>query len=104
MKTMLSRFFKHCLWQGYFRFITTAITMGLRDKMSFIKIGLIILCSFLSMATFARVQCSNFATQEEAQRYYERNGATWLDRDRDGEACECLPGGSKYGSSKCRNY
>ena len=102
MKTMLSSFFKHCLWQGYFRFITTAITMGLRDKMSFIKIGLIILCSFLSMATFARVQCSNFATQEEAQRYYERNGATWLDRDRDGEACECLPGGSKYGSSKCR--
>ena len=104
MKTMLSRFFKHCLWQGYFRFITTAITMGLRDKMSFIKIGLIILCSFLSMATFARVQCSNFATQEEAQRYYERNGATWLDRDRDGEACKCLPGGSKYGSSKCRKY
>ena len=104
MKTMLSRFFKHCLWQGYFRFITTAITMGLRDKMSFIKIGLIILCSFLSMATFARVQCSNFATQEEAQRYYERNGATWLDRDRDGEACECLPGGSKYGSSKCQKY
>ena len=104
MKTMLSSFFKHCLWQGYFRFITTAITMGLRDKMSFIKIGLIILCSFLSMATFARVQCSNFATQEEAQRYYERNGATWLDRDRDGEACECLPGGSKYGSSKCLKY
>ena len=104
MKTMLSRFFKHCLWQGYFRFITTAITMGLRDKMSFIKIGLIILCSFLSMETFARVQCSNFATQEEAQRYYERNGATWLDRDRDGEACECLPGGSKYGPSKCRKY
>lgn len=59
MKTMLSSFFKHCLWQGYFRFITTAITMGLRDKMSFIKIGLIILCSFLSMATFARVQCTD---------------------------------------------
>jgi len=56
------------------------------------------------METFARVQCSNFATQEEAQRYYERNGATWLDRDRDGEACECLPGGSKYGLSKCRKY
>jgi hypothetical protein len=72
--------------------------------MPVIKFGLIILCSFLSMATFARVQCSNFATQEEAQRYYERNGATWLDRDRDGEACECLPGGSKYGSSKCRKY
>ncbi len=78
--------------------------MRSRDRMSFVKFGLIILCSFLSMETFARVQCSNFATQEEAQRYYERNGATWLDRDRDGEACECLPGGSKYGLSKCRKY
>lgn len=78
--------------------------MRLRNIMPVIKFGLIILCSFFSMETFARVQCSNFATQEEAQRYYERNGATWLDRDRDGEACECLPGGSKYGSSKCRKY
>ena len=59
--------------------------------MSFIKIGLIIPCSFSEVwQTFARVQCSNFATQEEAQRYYERNGATWLDGDRDGEACECF--------------
>lgn len=78
--------------------------MRLRNIMPVIKFGLIILCSFLSIETFARVQCSNFATQEEAQRYYERNGATWLDRDRDGEACECLPGGSKYGSSRCRKY
>ncbi len=78
--------------------------MRLRNIMPVIKFGLIILCSFLSIETFARVQCSNFATQEEAQRYYERNGAAWLDRDRDGEACECLPGGSKYGSSKCRKY
>ena len=69
--------------------------------MSFVKFGLIILCSFLSMETFARVQCSNFATQEEAQRYYERNGATLLDRECDGEACEFLLGGSKYGSNKC---
>jgi len=44
----------------------------LTEYFGLIKIGLIILCSFLSMATFARVQCSNFATQEEAQRYYER--------------------------------
>ena len=53
------------------------------------------------METFARVQCINFATQEEAQRYYERNGATLLDRECDGEACEFLLGGSKYGSNKC---
>lgn len=46
--------------------------MRLRNIMPVIKFGLIILCSFLSMETFARVQCSNFATQEEAQRYYER--------------------------------
>ncbi|OOF54760.1 hypothetical protein BKG96_00435 [Rodentibacter caecimuris] len=50
----------------------------------------------------ARVRCSDFATQDEAQQYMRENGANYLDRDKDGEACECLPGGSKYGSSVCR--
>lgn len=49
-----------------------------------------------------RVKCADFATQAEAQAYMERNGAYYLDRDRDGQACECLPGGSKYGNSVCR--
>ena len=48
------------------------------------------------------VACHDFSTQEEAQRYHEQHGGnTRLDGDKDGEACECLPGGSAYGSPKC---
>lgn len=48
------------------------------------------------------VRCSDFTNQEEAQRYHEEHGGnTRLDGDKDGEACECLEGGSAYGSSKC---
>lgn len=48
------------------------------------------------------VACRDFSTQEEAQRYHEQHGGnTRLDGDKDGEACECLPGGSAYGSPKC---
>ena len=44
----------------------------------------------------------DFDTQEEAQRYHEEHGGnTRLDGDKDGEACECLPGGSAYGNPKC---
>ena len=50
------------------------------------------------------VRCSDFSNQEEAQRYHDEHGGnTSLDRDHDGEACECLEGGSAYGSPKC-NY
>ncbi|OOF37435.1 hypothetical protein BKK49_11295 [Rodentibacter rarus] len=64
-------------------------------------LGVILLTlSYDSLA--ARVRCSDFSTQAEAQRYMEQNGAYNLDGDRDGEACECLPGGSKYRSSVCR--
>lgn len=53
-------------------------------------------------ATAGAVACRDFGTQEEAQRYHEEHGGnTRLDGDKDGEACECLPGGSAYGSSKC---
>ena len=37
------------------------------------------------------VRCSDFSDQEEAQRYHDEHG----------EACECLEGGSAYGSPKC---
>ena len=48
------------------------------------------------------VRCSDFSDQEEAQRYHDEHcGNTSLDRDHDGEACECLEGGSAYGSPKC---
>lgn len=59
--------------------------------------------AFLVAAQIAgAVACRDFDTQEEAQRYHEEHGGnTRLDGDRDGEACECLPGGSAYGSPKC---
>lgn len=41
----------------------------------------------------AKVTCSNFATQSQAQQYYLDNpSATHLDADNDGKACEHLPG------------
>ena len=54
---------------------------------------------------FAHAQkCSNFTTQAEAQKYYDENEATYLDRDHDGEACECLEGGSAHGSPVCDKH
>ena len=38
--------------------------------------------------------CADFATQAEATAHMNRTGATRLDRDRDGIACEALPVGS----------
>ena len=53
-------------------------------------------------ATAGAVACRDFSSQEEAQKYHEEHGGnTRLDGDKDGEACECLPGGSAYGSQKC---
>ncbi len=46
--------------------------------------------------------CSMFATQAEAQAYFIKYKAKELDRDKDGEACECLPGGSKDGAAICK--
>lgn len=43
----------------------------------------------------ARVSCKQFATQAEAQAYFEANHAKALDRDHDGIACEHLAGGKK---------
>lgn len=61
-----------------------------------------ILILMLAAFQFANAQkCSNFSTQEEAQKYHDENNATYLDRDKDGEACECLPGGSKHGDPVC---
>ncbi len=69
------------------------------------KIALIII--FLSVSILARrgVYCKNFNTQAEAQRYFETHKNTKrLDRDKDGEACECLKGGSGYTKSSCRRW
>ncbi len=52
------------------------------------------------------VKCADFKTQAEAQRYYEagKKGGKRLDRDKDGEACECLPGGGGYYKSVCKRF
>ena len=42
----------------------------------------------------ARKTCKDFSSQSEAQRYMEQSGDRRLDRDKDGEACDCLPGGN----------
>ena len=49
----------------------------------------------LAAGTQARVVCSQFATQAEAQAYMQQHGARYLDRDHDGIACEHLAGGKR---------
>jgi hypothetical protein len=53
-----------------------------------------------------RISCKSFNTQAEAQRHYDARLKSWkvLDRDKDGEPCECLKGGSKYGESICKRW
>jgi len=64
------------------------------------------LLSVLTVTTQARVTCSQFNTQAEAQRYFnaEKRGSKGLDRDKDGEACECLSGGSAYSKPVCKRW
>lgn len=63
------------------------------------KFILLIAFSFISIQSYAK-KCANFSTQKEAQAWYEQrknSGQTgWksLDRDKDGRACDCLPGGN----------
>lgn len=61
---------------------------------------------FAASAAHARVSCKAFSSQAEAQAYYDaqKKGYKSLDKDKDGEACECLPGGSKYNESVCRSW
>ena len=63
--------------------------------------NLILSFVLLSVPTFALAKyCKDFKTQKEAQIWYEKQkksgGTGWkpLDRDNDGSACDCLPGGS----------
>jgi hypothetical protein len=58
-------------------------------------------------AAFAKgVSCKSFGNQTDAQNYADAKKPGWkkLDKDGDGEACECLPGGSKYEESVCRSW
>ncbi len=63
------------------------------------KILLLIALGIISVPTYAK-KCADFSTQKQAQAWYEQrksSGQTgWksLDRDKDGSACDCLPGGN----------
>jgi hypothetical protein len=55
-------------------------------------------CLAIPSIASADADCSDFSTQQEAQAYYEAHGGPAadpddLDRDRDGIACDDLPGG-----------
>ena len=76
--------------------------------------ALVSLGSVFSQATppkrIAGVSCDNFKTWQEAQRYFDydskqpvpkRSGLN-LYRDKDGRACECLPGGPDVGKPNCQ--
>lgn len=63
-----------------------------------IVICTILICS-LPLLTFAKA-CKDFQTHQEAQAYFNAKKPEYkrLDRDKDGSACDCLPGGSE---TKC---
>ena len=66
----------------------------------------IILTFLLLNLSQARIVCANFDTHEEAQQYFDaqKKGYNGLDGDKDGEACECLKGGSGYDKSICKKW
>lgn len=53
-----------------------------------------------------RISCKSFNNQFEAQQHFDLKRKSWkaLDRDKDGEPCECLKGGSRYGESICKRW
>ena len=59
----------------------------------------LVLCISLSLCfpsmAFAKY-CKDFKTHQEAQAYFnaKKQGYKRLDRDKDGSACDCLPGGN----------
>lgn len=63
------------------------------------KFLLILVLGLTSIQVYAK-KCADFSSQKEAQSWYEqrkKSGQTgWksLDRDNDGSACDCLPGGN----------
>nr|WP_279053191.1 excalibur calcium-binding domain-containing protein [Acinetobacter tandoii] len=63
------------------------------------KILIILVLGLSSIQVYAK-KCADFSTQKQAQAWYEQrkqSGQTgWksLDRDGDGQACDCLPGGN----------
>jgi len=63
----------------------------------------LMLLSLTATLTHAKAKyCKDFATQ--AQKYFKTHNAKRLDRDKDGEACECLKGGSAENKSSCKRW
>lgn len=52
------------------------------------------------------IACKSFDDHAEAQDYMDAKKAGWkkLDRDGDGEACECLAGGSRENEPRCEKW
>jgi len=65
---------------------------------------LILSLSITSLTQARAIYCKDFNTQAQAQKYFKKHHAKRLDRDKDGEACECLKGGSSYDKSSCRRW
>jgi len=66
----------------------------------------IALMAGITLSIQARTTCSQFKDHKQAQRFFEKKGHGYksLDRDHDGEACECLRGGSSYNKSVCKRW
>lgn len=64
------------------------------------KYLLIAITFALSTTSAFAVKCKDFKTHQEAQNYFnaKKPGYKRLDRDKDGSACDCLPGGN---GTKC---
>lgn len=69
-------------------------------------LALIVLLLCVNTAYAKRISCKSFDTQKEAQAHFDARKKSWkgLDRDKDGEPCECLKGGSKEGESICKRW
>ena len=63
------------------------------------EIFFVIYLTFFSIHSYAK-KCADFNSQKQAQAWYEKqknsgqSGWKSLDRDNDGQACDCLPGGN----------
>lgn len=65
-------------------------------------VGLLLLSALLPFYSASAISCKSFATQAQAQAYYNARKPDWakLDRDKDGGACDCNGKGSKYCEKK----
>lgn len=68
------------------------------------RILVAVLMMGLTAGAQARVKCSQFATQAEAQAYMQKHGARYLDRDHDGIACEHLTGGKRHAKKSAKKH